>query len=136
MDRPYRSLFVAGGLGLILAASGCRSPRAEVPPGRQYMNDGRQVPPVGFSSTPHSPASAGLPGDPTMPGNGTSTPYSTPPSSMSGYGAPTSHGYGAPSTSSTVPGAPTSSSSSMPAYGGPSTPAGATADPAASQAGM
>ena len=56
MDRQTRRL--AGfGLMFVLAASGCRSTRSEVPPGRQYSGDGRQVPPVGFSSDPH-PAGA------------------------------------------------------------------------------
>ena len=52
MDRVARSLAVCG-MGLMALASGCRSTRPEVPPGRPYSNDGRRQPAIGFSSDPH-----------------------------------------------------------------------------------
>jgi hypothetical protein len=95
MDRLNRTL--AGcGLMLLLAAGGCRSTHPEVPPGRPYSGDGRQVPPsIGFSSDPHAmtgPAAlaAGTPGSPRL-----GTPG---PASSANYGAPTTNGYGPPGT--------------------------------------
>ena len=52
MDRVARSLAVCG-LGFLFTASGCRTTRPEVPPGRPYANDGRQRPAIGFSTEPH-----------------------------------------------------------------------------------
>ena len=52
MDRLSRSLALCG-MGVVLTASGCRSARPEVPPGRPYSNDGRRQPAIGFSSDPH-----------------------------------------------------------------------------------
>ena len=52
MDRLKFTL--AGcGLAALMAASGCRNLRSEVPAGRPYSSDGRQMPSVGFSSDPH-----------------------------------------------------------------------------------
>jgi hypothetical protein len=92
MDRLNRTL--AGcGLTLLLAAGGCRSTQPEVPPGRPYGGDGRQVPPsVGFSSDPHAmtgPAFAGAPGAPQL-----GTPG---PASAGGYGV-SNNMYGPPGT--------------------------------------
>ena len=94
MDRQTRRL--AGfGLMFVLATSGCRSTRSEVPPGRQYSGDGRQVPPVGFSSDPHPAGANGMgsvPGGPgTMPGQ-----YGTPAPATPNYGMPTGNAYGPP----------------------------------------
>jgi hypothetical protein len=52
MDRLTQTL-AGSGLLLLALASGCRSMRDEVPPGRGYRNDGRQEPAVGFSTRPH-----------------------------------------------------------------------------------
>jgi hypothetical protein len=141
MDRLNRSLFVACGFGLMLSASGCRSPRSEVPPGRQYQNDGREVPPVGFSASPRASMGTGMPGDPTGSASGTPPSNTTAPSSMTNYGTPTGHGYGPPVTA--MPGAGSSSGSSgslglpgtMPPYGGTTSAAGSTPDPNAAPAG-
>ena len=56
MDR-LACRFVAFGLGLLLAASGCRSTRNEVPPGRPFAKDGQQRKAIEFSSGGH-PVSA------------------------------------------------------------------------------
>ena len=56
MDRLPRP-FVACGLGLLLAAAGCRSTRSEVPPGRPFAKDGQQRKAIEFSSEGH-PVSA------------------------------------------------------------------------------
>jgi hypothetical protein len=54
MDRLTRSL--AGcGLALLATATGCRSTHDEVPPGRPFRNNGGQSPPVGLSTSPHTP---------------------------------------------------------------------------------
>jgi hypothetical protein len=54
MDRPYRLRpFVVLGLGLLLAAAGCRSTRNEVPPGRPFAKDGQQRKAIEFSNDPH-----------------------------------------------------------------------------------
>src|SRR3954452_21330019 len=125
MDRLNRTL--AGcGLTLLLAAGGCRSTQPEVPPGRPYSADGRQVPPsVGFSSDPRAmtgPAMAA--GGPGMPQLGTPGPASAP-----NMVAPTGNLYGPPGTSAGggqmppgvgltgVPGEPTSMPST--GMGGP-----------------
>ncbi len=76
MDRLNRIL-TGCGLTLLLAAGGCRSTQPEVPPGRAYNNDGRQNPPIGFSSDAHPsvtgpgitngmPGMAGAPGAPQL----------------------------------------------------------------------
>jgi hypothetical protein len=55
MDRLTRTL--AGcGLALLASATGCRTAHDEVPPGRPFRNDGREIPPpVGLSTQPHMP---------------------------------------------------------------------------------
>jgi hypothetical protein len=98
MDRLNRIL-TGCGLTLLLAAGGCRSTQPEVPPGRAYNNDGRQNPPIGFSSDAHPsvtgpgitngmPGMAGAPGAPQL---GTPGPGAT-----ANYGAPTGNTYGPP----------------------------------------
>lgn len=52
MDRPVR-VSVACGFGLLLTLSGCRTPRAEVPPGRPFTKDGAQQKAIEFSSEGH-----------------------------------------------------------------------------------
>jgi hypothetical protein len=49
MDRLSRWLLAPCGLGLILAASGCRSTKSDVPPGPKFGASGAQSPPVAFS---------------------------------------------------------------------------------------
>ncbi len=76
MDR--HTLTLAGcGLMLLLASSGCKSTRSEVPPGRPYMSDGRQTPPGStlFSSEPHPMAGNALS---NTPGNLPGTPGGLP----------------------------------------------------------
>jgi hypothetical protein len=94
MDRQTRRL--AGfGLMFVLATSGCRSTRSEVPPGRKFSGDGREIPSVGFSSDPHPAGANGMgsvPGGPgTMPGR-----YGTPAPATPNYGMPTGNAYGPP----------------------------------------
>ena len=79
MDRLRRVL--AGGmlaimLGTVVAASGCRNLRNEVPPGPKYSTTGEPSSSVGFNSAPHpyvgtgSPYANGpIPGQPSMPGS-------------------------------------------------------------------
>ncbi len=62
MDRHSRVL--AGGclvvlMGIVLTASGCRSMRNDVPPGKPYSTTGGRPPPVGFNSDPHPNTSIG-----------------------------------------------------------------------------
>ncbi len=52
MDRLTRP-FVACGLGLLLATTGCKSTRNEVPPGRPFAKDGQQRKAIEFSSNGH-----------------------------------------------------------------------------------
>lgn len=98
MDRL--KLSVAGcGLAALLAATGCRSMRNEVPPGRPYSAETQPSPAVGFSSDPHPQIGVGasaLPGGPP----GSTGQLGTP--AMAGgpaYGAPTNNMYGPPGTS-------------------------------------
>ncbi len=98
MDRLSYTL-AACGISALLLGTGCRSTRSEVPPGRPYAGDGRQAPPVGFSSDPRPLPNnaAGLtPGViPNTPGK-----YGTPTPGDSGrYGVPTVGNYGAPGSS-------------------------------------
>jgi hypothetical protein len=118
MDRLKGALVLSCGLGLIAAGSGCRSTRSEVPPGRKYMQDGRQEPPVGFSTQAHpGTIGGGFPGGApgSMPGASGST--ATPPLGAGSYGVPSDHGYGPPATSYTPPG---SSGGGIPLPGSPS----------------
>jgi hypothetical protein len=135
MDRLNRT--VAGcGLTLVLAAAGgCKSTRPEVPPGRPYTSDGRQVPPIGFSSDPHAMTGPGI-----VAGSGASggPQFGTPGSATSAnMGAPTMNQFGPPGTSGGMPmsqgagfstqgaGATESSSMPSPGLGAPSTGSGA-----------
>jgi hypothetical protein len=108
MDRPTR-LMAGCSLALLIGAAGCRSTRPEVPPGRAYTGDGRQVPTPsvsptsnGFGSEAHPPISVGT----TYPAGvgGGATPgqsqYGTPaPGAGERYGAPTGNIYGPPGSS-------------------------------------
>jgi hypothetical protein len=127
MDRLNRIL--AGcGLMVLMAAGGCRSTHPEVPPGRPYTSDGRQLPPIGFSSDPHPMSgpgiTAGVPGGPQL---GTPGPAAT-----ANLGAPTGNQYGPPGYTAglaPVPGAANAlgggaERDSMPSYGGLGAPSG------------
>ena len=60
MDRLPRSFVACSlglGLGLLLAATGCKATRPEVPPGRPFAKDGQQRKAIEFSSDGH-PVSA------------------------------------------------------------------------------
>jgi len=137
MDRLTRVL--TGGtlvmaLVTVVAATGCRSMRNEVPPRRPYSTTGATPPPLGFnqeprpnssvgaglynSPTPGQPGAAGgpaqgtmpgLPGlDPTSPSAGSGPPqFGTPAPSSGNYGAPTGNRYG-PSLTPGVPGSDSS----------------------------
>jgi hypothetical protein len=109
MDRHNRVL-VSGSLavllGFLIAGSGCRSMRNDVPPGKPYSTTGGSPPPLGFNSDPHpntsmgggmyggglTPGSSSPSGGPAgaggVPQLGTPTPGTGP------YGAPTSNQYG------------------------------------------
>ena len=52
MDRLSRP-FVAFGLGMLLAAAGCKATHSEVPPGRPFAKDGQQRKAIEFSSDGH-----------------------------------------------------------------------------------
>ncbi len=122
MDRLRRVL--TGGtlvaiLGVVVAASGCRSTRNEVPPGKQYSTTGG-APDLSFNSAPHPNNSigaglynnSGTPGMPGMPGPGSTsgTPgldgssagagsapaLGTPAPSSANFGQPTDNRYGSP----------------------------------------
>jgi hypothetical protein len=119
MDRLNRTL-AACGLGLLVAtsATGCRSTKSEVPPGRPYLGDGRQAPPaVGFSTDPSTPtgAMAGMP-DPNNPARSAPTfgPLGNTPNAMAGYGNPTGGRYGPPGTAGSA--GPTSPANLTPEY--------------------
>jgi hypothetical protein len=106
MDRLNRAVAGAGlavALTVMGTATGCRSMRPEVPPGRSFTPDGQQTPAIGFSSTPGTPALSGIPTNP-----GTGAPGS--PTNAAGqvglptpggntYSTPTVGAYGAPGTS-------------------------------------
>jgi hypothetical protein len=121
------------GLLGVLTASGCRSTRSEVPPGKPYSTTGATPGSVGFNSDPRggSAASAGgiygnnpLPaapgqdpnalgvGSPSSPLGGMSgsssapVQYGTPAPNQGNYGAPTSNRYGPIPTSPVMPSSP------------------------------
>jgi hypothetical protein len=105
MDRLKLTL-TGCGLAVLLAASGCRNLRSEVPPGRPFSSDANQAPTVGFSSDPHpglNPGAGAMPGAPgTVPGmtSESAGKYGTPaPGASDNYGAPTANSYGPPGTS-------------------------------------
>ena len=128
MDRLRR--IVAGGtlammLGTVVAASGCRSTRNEVPPGPKYSTTGEPSSNM-FNSAPHpyNPVGGGNPyangstpgqpgtsalgsqaagsamdGLPSGPGaGGSSSSFGTPAPSTPGMGQPTPGAYGPPGT--------------------------------------
>jgi hypothetical protein len=146
MDRLNQRLLACCGLSVILAAAGCRSTRSEVPPGRQYTNDGRQIPTIGFSSDPHAPQSPTFAGN--VPGTGPgamSGALGGPTPNASAFGVPTNHAYGPPETASipSSPGSLTSPSfgsiggaSALPRPGGTATAGAATLDPGTSPASI
>ncbi len=106
MDRHSRP-FVALGLSLLLAGTGCKATGPEVPPGRPFSKDGQQRKAIEFSSDGH-PVNASA-SSPAMPSNlggsnlasgigaGTSRPdamnFGAPPGS---YGPPGTAGLGQP----------------------------------------
>jgi hypothetical protein len=109
MDRHSRVL--AGGclvtlMGIVLTASGCRSMRNDVPPGKPYSTTGGGPPPVGFNSDPHPNTSIapGLyggtggpgtsPAEPGPAGPGSTTQFGIPTPGASPYGTPSSNKYG------------------------------------------
>jgi len=100
MDR-LKTRVLGGGLGLILAATGCRSPKSEVPLGRAAVKDASAMPPVQFSS---EPAQSQAP--PSM-GTGSGT--------VSGLGSPPT--VNIPGVPSAVPNAGPAPSLSMPSTG-------------------
>ncbi len=118
MDRHTLTLASCGFM-LLLASSGCRSTRSEVPPGRPYTSDGRQMPPGStlFSSDAHPMAGnalsntpGGLPGAPgALPGApggqpGSTGQFGTPgPGASNNWGAPTGNAYGPPGTAGVAP---------------------------------
>jgi hypothetical protein len=130
MDRLRRIL--AGGtlammLGTVVAASGCRSTRDQVPPGPKYSTTGDPASSGGFNSAPHPYNGVGsiygnspVPGQPGMPAagglggsasgsptdglppglgsSGSQSSYGTPTPTAPGMGQPTPNAYGAPGT--------------------------------------
>ena len=78
MDRRRRGMIgksVLAGVGVLALASGCRSMKSEVPPGKPYSTTPGTPPPVGFGSDSHPDTgmSAGLYG-PNGLNPGTATP--------------------------------------------------------------
>jgi hypothetical protein len=120
MDRLSRVLAVgslATVLGVVFTASGCRSMRSEVPPGKPYSTTGAQ-PPVGFSSAAHPNTGVGtgmygggLNGGATSPdgnqsfnaSNGMNPQLGTPAPNTGNYGAPTLNKYGPVGSAGTGP---------------------------------
>jgi len=120
MDRLSRVLAVgslAVVLGTVFTASGCRSMRSEVPPGKPYSTTGGQPPTVGFSSDPHPNTGVGpgiyggglTPGAPGPDGNQSITASNgmaqlgTPAPNPGNYGAPTANKYGSVGSAGTGP---------------------------------
>jgi hypothetical protein len=133
MDRLNRNAAGCGLMLMLATAGGCRSTRPEVPPGRPYTNDGRQVPPINFSSDPHPMTGPGIVAGPGAPG---APQYGTPSSASSAnFGAPTGNQYGPPGTATGVGTVPAGAgySSEMEPSSMPSTglgmPSGGTAPP-------
>jgi hypothetical protein len=121
MDRLKRVL--AGGalamtFGTVVAASGCRSTRNEVPPGPKYSNTGDASSSLGFNSAPHQ-----------YNGLGANSPYANPsvPGQPGTTGSPAVLGGGAPG-SATDPALPPSMGASGSSYGTP-TPNGGMGQP-------
>src|SRR5438067_777106 len=123
MDRLRRVL--TGGtlvliVGTVVAASGCRSLRNEVPPGPRYPTTGGTPPSLGFNQEPRpntmagsgfygNNATSGQPGmpgaDPTGAGLGSGPAQLGTPAPNAGlYGVPPGVGRSAPSMTPSVPG--------------------------------
>ena len=130
MDRLPRP-FVMVGLGLLLATTGCRSTRSEVPPGRPFAKDGQQRPAIEFSSGGHpvsAAASANFSANPNLGGTnmaagiGSSTPrpdaadFGAPPGA---YGPPGTAGMGRPGTSDPATSRASTAPAAMPPSGMP-----------------
>jgi hypothetical protein len=121
MDRLSRVLAVASMAlvsGAVLTASGCRSMRSEVPPGKPYSTTGGQPPTVGFSSDPHPNTGVapgmyggGLNRGATSPdgnqsvsaSNGMMPQLGTPAPNPGNYAAPTDNKYGPVGSAPTGP---------------------------------
>jgi hypothetical protein len=142
MDRLNRALAGAGlalALTVVTTATGCRSLRSEVPPGRPYTGDGKQSAPIEFSSTPGTSALNGLPT--TGPGatgsaSAAAGQVGVPVGGPNAYGLPTGNTYGAPGSagmSSGLPGAGLGAAPSAGATTGsglpPATAPGGASDP-------
>jgi hypothetical protein len=113
-NRVFAGAFTALVAGLLLSTTGCHSMRNEVPPGRPYSTTGGSPPPLQFGSDPHPGGSAGIYGNPLVPGSsspdsapsgpGSTTQFGTPGPASGNYGAPTTNKYGAmPGTLSPAP---------------------------------
>jgi hypothetical protein len=113
LDRVLnvRRLTLTAGVMLSLA-TGCRSTKSEVPPGKPYQTTGGMPPTVGFSSDPHPGAARGLgglyankgpggliPDGRGSQGTGNDLVLGTPTPGENRYGAPSDHMYGAPGSS-------------------------------------
>jgi hypothetical protein len=115
MDRLNRAL--AGGclavaLGMAVSASGCRSARNDVPPGKPYSTTGGTPPTIGFNSDPPRNTAVGsgmyangmTPGSPSpngpsgLAGSGSGA-LGTPNPSAGNFAAPSGDRYGPPGTS-------------------------------------
>jgi hypothetical protein len=105
MDRHNRVLVggcVALFFGFVVAGSGCRSMRNDVPPGKPYSTTGGSPPPIGFNSDPHPNTAVGggmygggiTPGSAAPTGAGGMPQLGTPAPGTGQYGAPTSNAYG------------------------------------------
>ncbi len=96
MDRLARRSVALLGVTILALTTGCKSTKPEVPSGRGYTNEGKQIPPVGFSTDPQIPAGAMA----TTPQPGTSM-YGKgrPSTAMQNYGTPTDNTYGPPGSS-------------------------------------
>jgi hypothetical protein len=122
MDRLSRVLAVgsmAMVLGAIFTASGCRSMRSEVPPGKPYSTTGGQPKDLGFSSDPHpntgvgpgmygrgglTPGATSPDGNQSIaPSNGMLPQLGTPAPNPGNYAAPTDNKYGAVGSAGTGP---------------------------------
>jgi hypothetical protein len=131
MDRLRRLL--TGGtlvmvLGPVIAASGCRSMRNEVPPGKPYSTTGGTPPSIGFNSDPRpnaaigagmypnaTPGQSGVPtpgGSPGMMGSdatysaggASASQFGTPAPSVNQMGVPPGIGRNAASAMPSIPG--------------------------------
>ena len=135
MDRLRRLL--TGGtlvmtLSTVIAASGCRSMRNEVPPGKPYSTTGGTPPSIGFNTDPRpnaaigagmypnaTPGQSGVPTPGVNPGmTGSDATYSSGGSSASQFGTPAPSGgqFGVP------PGIGRNGASGMPSIPGSADP--------------